>query len=107
MPAQVTLETVISPVTSFADLSADIDTLAAIQKQAAGLEQTARQLRAHLREGMARTGLDAFVSANGHRASLFTSITTKADREMAERILSADQMALVFRPTTSVILRVK
>jgi len=107
MPAQVTAETVISPIVSFSDLSADVDALAAIQKQAATLERTARQIRAQIREGMARTGLDAFVSANGHRASLFTSTTTKADREMAERILSADEMALVFRPTTSTILRVK
>lgn len=95
------------PVVTLADLSSDIDRLASLQKQAAEIEKMARQLRARIREGMSAKGLDAFLSAGGHRASLFSTTRFEADRKEALRILSAELVSAIFRPTTSITLRVK
>lgn len=102
-----TAEVVTFPASSLADLSSDVDALAALQKEAARIDKLARQLRARVREAMARAGLDAFGSAGGHRASLFTTTRWEADREAAIRVLSPNLIAEIFTPRTSTTLRVK
>jgi hypothetical protein len=100
-------EVVAFPVASLSDLAADVDALAALQAEIAKLEKQARTLRSSVREGMTRGGLDAFVSGRGHRASLFESITWKADRTEATRLFSAEVVAAIFKPSKSTTLRVK
>jgi hypothetical protein len=102
-----TCEAVRNPALSLTDLATDIDALAELQRQTATIEKRARVLRSQVREGMARTGLDAFVTSNGHRASLFESTRFEADRAAALRILSPEIVSAIFKPTTSVTLRVK
>jgi hypothetical protein len=75
---QTTCEAVVSPVLSLTELGADIDALCELQGQATAIEKRARVLRSQIREGMARTGLDAFVTGNGHRASLFSTTRWEA-----------------------------
>ena len=102
-----TCEVVMNPAADLGDLSADIDALARLQKEIAAVEKIARQLRARVREAMTRGSLDAFVSAGGHRASLFETTRFEADRETALRILSPNLVAEIFTPRTSTTLRVK
>jgi hypothetical protein len=107
MNATALAEVVNLPETSFADLSRDIDALAALQAEASAIEKRARQLRARVRDGMSRGEIDAFVSAGGHRASLFSTTRWESDREAACRLLSPAIVAEIFKPSTSITLRVK
>ena len=100
-------EVVNFPAATMSDLAADVDALAALQAEISTLEKKARTLRAQVREGMGAAGLDAFVSGNGHRASLFESVTWKADRAEATRLFSAEVVAAIFKPSKSTTLRVK
>lgn len=102
-----TIETVSEPATCLADLSADVDALAALQAQISRTERMTRQLRARVREAMNRAGIDAFVSAGGHRASLFEVARLDADRALAERILPADLFQAIWSSTRSMQLRVR
>jgi len=107
MNIQAVAEIVNFPAVSLSDLAADVDHLAALQRDIAALEKKARTLRAQVREAMTRGGLDAFVSGGGHRASLFETCRWEADRLTAQRILSAEIVSAIFKPTKSVTLRVK
>lgn len=98
---------VVAPADTLSDLAEAVDTLAGLQKEISRLEKVARVLRSKVQEGMAARGLDAFVTGRGHRAAIFSTTRTSADREVALQVLSPEVLALIFKAVTSVSLRVK
>lgn len=71
------------------------------------MERRAKVLRGRVREAMETKGVDSFVSAGGHTASLFSTTRWMADRKKALSQFSAEIVNAIFRPQTSTTLRVK
>lgn len=102
-----TLEVVAVPATSTQDLEAAVNELAELQRRAAELERRARVLRSEIKEAFAQRDLRKIITTSGKTATLVVSTSWRGDREAAEKILAADVVATIFRPTTSVSVRVK
>jgi hypothetical protein len=107
MAMMATCEMVSVPAVTTSDLEAAVDELASLQKRAAEIERRARVLRAEVKEGLARRDLRKFVTSCGKTATIVVSTSWRGDKEAADKLLSPEAVATIFRSTTSIGVRVK
>jgi hypothetical protein len=107
MAMMATCEMVSVPAATSSDLEAAVDELASLQRRAAEIERRARVLRAEVKEGLARRDLRKLVTSSGKTATIIVSTSWRGDKEAADKLLSPEAVATIFRATTNVSVRVR
>ena len=84
-----------------------VNRLADLQTAKAVIEREEKGLRETVKTYLGANELDKFSTPEGHGATIFTTTRINADREVAEKILSAEQFSEIFKPLVVNTLRIK
>ena len=102
-----TLEMIDAPANTLSDLDGAVEQLVALQKRTSEIERQAKQLRGVVKAAMTTLGVRKFSTGNGHSATIIENTSWRGDRDAAEKLLPAEIVSAIFRPSFTTTLRIK
>ena len=84
-----------------------LDEIAKLQKEKAEIERKIKEYKVPAKAEMKSRGIKTYVTPNGTGASLYDTNRTNADRKAAEEVCTPEQIAAIFKVSTTENFKVK